>query len=82
MISETAGNGDQVSFVMSLRYIQKWIPAFAGMTVGWIPAFAGMTVGWIPAFAGMTSPFPDYGMITAHTNTVSTRTQQNERTGK
>jgi hypothetical protein len=32
MISETAGNGDQVSFVMSLRYIQKWIPAFAGMT--------------------------------------------------
>jgi len=60
MISETARNGDQVSFVMSLRYIQKWIPALAGMT----------------------SPFPDYGMITAHTNTVSTRTQQNERAGK
>jgi hypothetical protein len=36
----------------------RWIPAFAGMTVGrWIPAFAGMTTGrWIPApaFAGVT----------------------------
>jgi len=44
MISETAGNGDQVSFVMSLRHIQKWIPAFAGMTAEWVPAFIGMTV--------------------------------------
>jgi len=36
-------------------HARRWVPAFAGMTVGsWVPAFAGMTVGsWVPAFAGM-----------------------------
>ena len=52
MISETAGNGDQVSFVMGLRYIRKMDSGFrrndggVGSSIRWNDGGVGSDFHW------------------------------------